>query len=533
MPRRLPSRLRKKQRFARAPIRELGPQDGLCARPGARHHRRIQRLYRRLSRRSDGQRVRVIVAARREAITWRRTCAVNTPPAYWSYLRRYPDGPHSGDAHRRLAFLAAALEPPPRFAMLAYDLPPPPPEEIVYIRRPVLVFDDPCVRLCTAAARADSSSLRLRRPNSWCSPRRRLRSGFSCCRCRHTGRCRSGCARRDMWPPPPANNVIYNNVHNTVVVNNVTNTVTVTNRSGQTSTLAPPVAAAPAPGAGGAAAAAAPAAAIGPSLPPSVAKKAVTLQNPTPPAGAGATPAGLAPAKPAPGQALPGTQGQPLPAVATPGTVTPASQHQASQYPAKQHLVRQHLRQHTLWRHNTWRTNTWRTSTWHGITWHRNAWRCGAGNRQAWKARCTARRDGLSFGGSNSGASATPPYGGATPATGSPTPPSAVAPKPTTSPRTPAAKLTPPSGSPPPPAGNSAPPQLQAPAAKLAPPPPPAPPKPVAPPPARVVTPPPRPRRHRSLRLWLRHRLRRPQWQGLRHRRRRRKAARPGRLPRW
>src|SRR3982074_2530504 len=88
-------------------------------------------------------RVQVIIAARREAITWRRTCIVNTPPAYWSYLRRYPDGPHAPDAHRRLAILAAALEPPPSFAVMAYDVPPPPPEEIVYIRRPVLVFDDP------------------------------------------------------------------------------------------------------------------------------------------------------------------------------------------------------------------------------------------------------------------------------------------------------------------------------------------------------------------------------------------------------
>ena len=89
------------------------------------------------------RRVRAIIAARREAITWRRTRVVDTPPAYWSYLRRYPDGPHANDARRRLAFLAAAFEPPPSFAVMAYDLPPPPPEEIVYIRRPVLVFDDP------------------------------------------------------------------------------------------------------------------------------------------------------------------------------------------------------------------------------------------------------------------------------------------------------------------------------------------------------------------------------------------------------
>src|SRR5262249_40188499 len=88
-------------------------------------------------------RVRAIMAARREALTWRRTRLVDTPAAYWSYLRRYPQGPHAADAHRRLAFLAAAFAPPPQFTALPHDVPPPPPEEIVYIRRPILIFDDP------------------------------------------------------------------------------------------------------------------------------------------------------------------------------------------------------------------------------------------------------------------------------------------------------------------------------------------------------------------------------------------------------
>jgi uncharacterized caspase-like protein len=49
------------------------------------------------------RRVRAIVAARREAITWRRTRNIDTPQAYWSYLRRYPRGAHSYDARRRAA----------------------------------------------------------------------------------------------------------------------------------------------------------------------------------------------------------------------------------------------------------------------------------------------------------------------------------------------------------------------------------------------------------------------------------------------
>ncbi|SDM95542.1 caspase domain-containing protein [Afipia sp. GAS231] len=89
------------------------------------------------------RRVRAIVAARREAITWGRTYRADTPNAYWSYLRRYPRGPHAGDARRRLAILTAPLEPPPAFAVIDYDVAPPPPEEIVYVDRPVLFFSDP------------------------------------------------------------------------------------------------------------------------------------------------------------------------------------------------------------------------------------------------------------------------------------------------------------------------------------------------------------------------------------------------------
>ena len=125
------------------PIRELAAQEAYIA---ALERDTLDGYSEFLAAYADdpmAKRVRAIVAARREALTWRRTRVVDTPPAYWSYLRRYPQGPHAADAHRRLAFLAAALEPPPSFAVLAYDLPPPPPEEMIYIRRPVLVFDDP------------------------------------------------------------------------------------------------------------------------------------------------------------------------------------------------------------------------------------------------------------------------------------------------------------------------------------------------------------------------------------------------------
>ncbi|RUV27046.1 caspase domain-containing protein [Mesorhizobium sp. M1A.F.Ca.IN.022.04.1.1] len=89
------------------------------------------------------KRVRAIIAARREAITWRQTWLRDTPEAYWSYLERYPHGPHAWDARRRLEHFNAAMEPPQGFAVYVYDVPPPPPEEIIYVDRPVLFFDDP------------------------------------------------------------------------------------------------------------------------------------------------------------------------------------------------------------------------------------------------------------------------------------------------------------------------------------------------------------------------------------------------------
>jgi uncharacterized caspase-like protein len=260
------------------------------------------------------RRVRAIIAARREAITWRRTRILDTPPAYWSYLRRYPEGSHAWDARRRLAYLRAAFEPPPRFALVDYDVPPPPPDEIVYIRRPVLVFDDPDFGFAPPPpapivflAPPPPEFIILPPPPPpvgifvlpmpvyrpvpvWVQPPRYV-------------------------APPPPNNVIYNNVHNTVVVNNVTNTVTVTNQAGQTRTIQPPAQAA-APSQGGAPAGAQPAA-IGPSLPPSVAHKAA-LQTQTPGAGNAGSPTSAPAGKPLPGAPLPGMQGRPLPSAATP-----------------------------------------------------------------------------------------------------------------------------------------------------------------------------------------------------------------------
>src|SRR5262249_36119093 len=89
------------------PIRDLGVQDAYAA----ALERDTLPAYEEFLAAYPGdplaKRVTVIVAARREAITWRRTYRTDTPEAYWSYLRRYPRGPHFGDARPRLVMLTA------------------------------------------------------------------------------------------------------------------------------------------------------------------------------------------------------------------------------------------------------------------------------------------------------------------------------------------------------------------------------------------------------------------------------------------
>jgi uncharacterized caspase-like protein len=93
------------------------------------------------ARSEQARRIEAILAARREALFWRRALEQNDPRAYWTYLRRYPKGPHAFDADRRLDTLSARREPPADFAVVEYqDLPPPPPAEIVYADRPVYYF---------------------------------------------------------------------------------------------------------------------------------------------------------------------------------------------------------------------------------------------------------------------------------------------------------------------------------------------------------------------------------------------------------
>lgn len=125
------------------PMAALGPEDGFLAALRQDTLEGYQDYLSAYPSSPYAKQARALIAARREALTWRRSCRVNSANAYWSYLKRYPKGPHVGDARRRLAELSYDPEPPPAFDMIDYGYPPPPVEEIVYVERPVVIFDDP------------------------------------------------------------------------------------------------------------------------------------------------------------------------------------------------------------------------------------------------------------------------------------------------------------------------------------------------------------------------------------------------------
>lgn len=286
------------------PIRELGAQDAYTAAIERDSMQSYEDFVVAYPGDPLAKRVRAILAARREAITWRRSYRADTPAAYWSYLRRYPRGPHAEDARRRLAILTAPLEPPPSFAMLDYDIPPPPPDEIIYVDRPVLLFSDPEFGfvppppppvfflpppppdfIVLSPPLAPIGLFILPQPLFVPIP---------------------VFVRPPVYVAAPPNNIIFNNIHNTTVINTVINQ--------------PPAAAA---------AAGQPTSATGasPALPAAVAQRASLIQQgklPPPPsaalgptarpgAPAGAVPANASPNAAVPIQALPKTNALPVP----------------------------------------------------------------------------------------------------------------------------------------------------------------------------------------------------------------------------
>lgn len=167
------------------------------------------------------KRVRAIVAARREAITWRRTYNSDSPDAYWSYLRRYPRGPHAYDARRRLAYLSAALEPPAQFTVLDYDVPPPPPDEIVYVDRPVLYYSDPVFAFAPPPP-PPVFFLPPPPPDFVVLPPPPPPIGLFVLPTPFFVAMPAYVAA-PAYVVPPQNNIVFNNIHNTTVINTVIN----------------------------------------------------------------------------------------------------------------------------------------------------------------------------------------------------------------------------------------------------------------------------------------------------------------------
>jgi uncharacterized caspase-like protein len=306
------------------PMRDLGAQDAYAAAIERDTLQGYEEFIAAYPSDTLAKRVRALLAARREAIIWRRTCIVNTPNAYWSYLNRYPRGPHGADARWRLEALTAPAEPPASFAPIVYEVPPPPPAEIVYVDRPVLVLSDPVfgfvppppivflapppAYLVFAPPPPPIGLFVLPVPLFVPVP------AF-------------------IDPPPyvvaPPNNVYFANIHNTTVISNINNTIV--NQGAAVAGIPGAPAAGVTTAAGVATGAAAGAIAAKVALPPSLARKSQLMGQglqgtgtlPTVPSTAPAIPGAPSAQKPLPGlpgaaqtapaHTLPGMDGKPLP----------------------------------------------------------------------------------------------------------------------------------------------------------------------------------------------------------------------------
>lgn len=115
----------------RRPIAELGADEAYGRAVEIDTIKAYEEFLRAYPDHPQARRIRAMVASRREAYYWQRARRANTSRGYWTYLKRYPNGAHAGEAESRLARLSAPVEPPTDFEEIIYDdLPPPPPAEV-------------------------------------------------------------------------------------------------------------------------------------------------------------------------------------------------------------------------------------------------------------------------------------------------------------------------------------------------------------------------------------------------------------------
>ncbi|MEX2034861.1 MAG: caspase family protein, partial [Xanthobacteraceae bacterium] len=102
------------------PMRELEPDDAYALAIETDTLEGYVTFVEVYPRHSYAERIWAMIRARREALAWMRAQQLNTPQAYWTYRRRYPNGLYGFDAERRLRRLRAPFAPPPGFAMLPF-----------------------------------------------------------------------------------------------------------------------------------------------------------------------------------------------------------------------------------------------------------------------------------------------------------------------------------------------------------------------------------------------------------------------------
>ena len=105
----------------RRPMRDIGPDESYALAIEMDTLEGYVAFVDAYPRHPYSQRVWAMIRARREALAWMRAQQSNSPPAYWTYLRRYPNGMYAFDAERRLRRLRSSFAPPPGFAMMEFD----------------------------------------------------------------------------------------------------------------------------------------------------------------------------------------------------------------------------------------------------------------------------------------------------------------------------------------------------------------------------------------------------------------------------
>lgn len=102
------------------PMREIGPDEAYALAIEQDTLPAYVEFVTAYPRHPFAPRIWALIRARREALAWERAVEINTPQAYWTYLRRYPDGIYAPDAERRLRRLAAPFAPPPSFVPVEF-----------------------------------------------------------------------------------------------------------------------------------------------------------------------------------------------------------------------------------------------------------------------------------------------------------------------------------------------------------------------------------------------------------------------------